>query len=97
MSHGRIVRYLGSCVAHRPTTHAAVALHAMPSLYLHLTRTSRYSVRLLDDPTVAVGKRKDKTRSCEKCRHLERGTHVPDGGIPQREEAEMVWTCAKAR
>ena len=29
----------------------------------------------------AVGKRKDETRSCEKCRHLERGTHVPDGGI----------------
>ena len=27
-------------------------------------------------------------RSCEKCRHLERGTHVPDGGIPQRRKAE---------
>ena len=26
-----------------------------------------------------MGKRKDKTRSCEKCRHLERGIHVPDG------------------
>ena len=38
-----------------------------------------------------------KTRSCEKCRHLERGTHVPDGRIPQREEVEMVRTCAKAR
>ena len=25
---------------------------------------------------VAVGKRKDKTTSCEKCSHLERGTHV---------------------
>ena len=25
---------------------------------------------------VAVDKRKDKTRSCEKCRHLERGTHI---------------------
>ena len=23
-----------------------------------------------------------ETRSCEKRRHLERGTHVPDGGIP---------------
>ena len=45
----------------------------------------------------AVGKRKDETRSCEKCRHLERGTHVPGGGIPQREEVEMVWTCEKAR
>ena len=44
---------------------------------------------------VAVGKRKNKTRSCEKCRHLERGTHVPNGRIPQREEVEMVWTCAK--
>ena len=32
-----------------------------------------------------VGKRKDETRSCEKCRHLERGTHVPDGRIPPRE------------
>ena len=31
--------------------------------------------------------------------HLERGTHVVCmyGGIPQREEVEMVWTCAKAR
>ena len=42
-------------------------------------------------------KRKDETRSCEKCRHLERGTHVPVGGIPQREEAELVCTGAKAR
>ena len=25
------------------------------------------------------------------------GTLVPDGGIPQREEAEMVWTFSKAR
>ena len=33
--------------------------------------------------------RKDDTRSCEQCRHLERGTHVPDGRIPQREEIEM--------
>ena len=41
--------------------------------------------------------RKDETRPCEKCRHLERGTYVPDCGIPQREEVEMVWTCAKAR
>ena len=40
-----------------------------------------------------------KTRldHCQKRRHLERGTHVPDGGIPQREEAEMVRTCSKAR
>ena len=30
-------------------------------------------------------------------RPLEKGTHVPDGGIPQREEVEMVWTRAKAR
>ena len=37
-----------------------------------------------------MGKRKEKTRSCEKCGHLERGTLVPDGGIPQREEVEMV-------
>ena len=44
---------------------------------------------------VAVGKRKDNG-SCEKCRHLERGTNVPDGRIPQREEVEMVRTCAKA-
>ena len=36
------------------------------------------------------------TGSCEKCRHLERGTHVPDGRIPQREEVETVLTCAKA-
>ena len=36
------------------------------------------------------------TRSCAKCRHLEKGTHVPDGGIPQTEEIEMVWACAKA-
>ena len=30
---------------------------------------------------------------------MERGTHVPDGRIPQtqREDMEMVWTCAKAR
>ena len=46
---------------------------------------------------LAVCKRKDETRPCEKCRHLERGTHVPGGGIPQREEVEMVWTCAKER
>ena len=39
---------------------------------------------------------KEETGSCEKCRHLERGTHVPDGGILQIEEVEMVWTCAKA-
>ena len=45
----------------------------------------------------AVGKRKDETRPCQKRRPLERGTHVPDGGIPQREEAEMVWTCSKER
>ena len=32
-----------------------------------------------------LGKRKYETRSCEKCRHLERGTHVPDGGIHKRE------------
>ena len=38
----------------------------------------------------AVGKRKDEIRSCEKCRHLERGTHAPDDGIPLREEVEMV-------
>ena len=50
-----------------------------------------------EDTHVVVGKRKDTSRSCEKCRHLERGTHVPDGGIPQREEVEMVWTCAEAR
>ena len=25
-----------------------------------------------------------------------RCTHVPDGRIPQREEVELVWTCAKA-
>ena len=37
------------------------------------------------------------TKWCEKCRHLERGTHVPDGRIPQIEEVEMVWTCAEAR
>ena len=46
---------------------------------------------------VAVGKRKDSTRSCEKCRDLERGIHAPDGRIFQREEVEMVWTCAEAR
>ncbi len=40
---------------------------------------------------------KDKTRSCKKCRNLERGTHVADGRIPQIEDVEMVWTCAKAR
>ena len=40
-----------------------------------------------------------KTRldHCEKCRHLERSTPVPDGGIPQREEVEMVRTCTKER
>ena len=27
------------------------------------------------ESNVAVGKRKDKTRSCETCRHLERGTY----------------------
>ena len=43
------------------------------------------------------GKRKDETISCQKCRHLERGTHVPDDRIPQREDVEMVWTCANAR
>ena len=43
-----------------------------------------------------MGKRKDETRSCEKCRHLEIGTHVLDGGIPQREEVEMVCTCIHA-
>ena len=46
-----------------------------------------------------VGKRNDETRSCKKCRHLIRGTCMclHNGGIPQREEVEMVWTCAKAR
>ena len=54
---------------------------------------------LLNCAHVVVGKRKDETRSCEKCRHLERGTHVGlhDGGIHQGEGVEMVWTCAKAR
>ena len=42
-----------------------------------------------------MSKRKDESRSCEKSRHLERGTHLPDSGIPKREEVEMVWTCAK--
>ena len=41
--------------------------------------------------TIAVGKRKDATRSSEICRHLERGAHVPDGRMPQREDADMVW------
>ena len=36
-----------------------------------------------------MGKRKDKTRSCEKCRHLESGTHVPDDRIRQREGVEI--------
>ena len=35
------------------------------------------------------GKRGDKTRSGEKCRHLETGTHVPDGRSHQREEVEI--------
>ena len=43
----------------------------------------------------------DATRSCEKCRHQERGAHIGVylgyGRIPQREEVEMVWTCAEAR
>ena len=30
-----------------------------------------------------MGKRKDKSRSCEKFRHLERGTRLTDGRIPQ--------------
>ena len=34
---------------------------------------------------------------CENCRHLEIGTHVPDGRIPQREEVEMVYTCANPK
>ena len=33
----------------------------------------------------AVGNRKDETRSCQKGRHLERGTHVPDG------EKRLIW------
>ena len=45
---------------------------------------------------VVVGKRKDKTSACKKSIHMERGTHVPSGKIRQREEVEMVWTCAKA-
>ena len=40
---------------------------------------------------------KTRLRPCEKCRHLERGTHVPDGGIPKREEVEMVRPCTKER
>ena len=49
--------------------------------------------------TIEMRKRKEKTRPCEKCRprHLERGTHVPDGRIPQIEEFEMVWTCVVSR
>ena len=39
---------------------------------------------------------KGETGSCENYRPLERGTRVPDGRIPQREEVEMVWTRAKA-
>ena len=81
----------------------------LPLVYLSLTAaTATFSFRLAvhkqeggDEIAynwnvhVAVVKRKDETRSCEKWRHLERGTHVPDGRIPQREEVEMVWACAK--
>ena len=38
----------------------------------------------------------DDYRVRKLCIHLERGTHVPDGRIPQREEVDMVWTCGKA-
>ena len=49
--------------------------------------------------TIEMRKRKEKTRPCEKCRpiHLERGTPVSDGSIPQIEEVEMVWTCVESR
>ena len=42
---------------------------------------------------------KTRVEACEgnEDMYLERGTHVPDGEIPQREEVDMVWTCAKAR
>ena len=43
---------------------------------------------------IEVGRRKDKDGSCEKCRHLERGTNAHDGRVPHREEVKMVWTCA---
>ena len=46
---------------------------------------------------LSMGKSMDETRSCQKCRHLERGTHVPDGGIRQIADVQMVWTCAKVR
>ena len=39
----------------------------------------------------AVGKRKDETRSCEKCTHLERGTHVPDGMAEFLREKKLRW------
>ena len=32
-----------------------------------------------------------------KCNNRERGTHVPDCGIPQREDVDVVWICAKPR
>ena len=43
-------------------------------------------------------KRKDMTRSCEKCIHLHGKSHqhVIDGRIPQREEGETVRTWANA-
>ena len=40
-----------------------------------------------------MGKRKDNARSCEKCRHLERGTQVTDGRIPQRRGWDGLYMC----
>ena len=32
----------------------------------------------------------------DQVRNVETGTHVSDGSIPQREEADMIWSCANA-
>ena len=39
---------------------------------------------IISGPYPTLGKRKDKPRSCQKCKYLERGTNVPEGGIRQR-------------
>ena len=78
------------------------AVEIVKSTHTYLSESSFYviitnSMWSMSIAHAAVGKGKGVTRSCEKCRHLERGTHVPDGRIPQREEVEMVRTCTKAR
>ncbi len=60
-------------------------------------KTEERKLRTTEMRMLQWARGKTRLDHVKKCRHLERGTHLPDGRIPQREEFEMVWTRAKAR